>query len=181
MRRIIFVISILTPLILLADDLQTIRSWYKQVNDGIKLCIEKSPECSWYQNELIINKDMLGWRAVGNYKKTVNFWYDDDPAKCDECGEEGLGVLKKVEVKVDSEYKTWMEFLFKEGKLIFFYYKYERGEEQQQLRFYFREGILIEHKESVQPEGEFPAYSKKDNQKVLKMAMKYQQLFLNGF
>ena len=80
-----------------------IRNHYNDVNKLIINCQksnENSAACELYKNEISINSDNLTWPGSGKYTKKIIFWYDYPPGNCDECGENGINVLLKIEITV---------------------------------------------------------------------------------
>jgi len=125
------------------SDINNIRNQYGEINDLIEQCRNKEV-CALYQNTLEINSGNGSWRAVGTYSKNVTFWYNDDPDLCDECGENGIGVLRKIEIEEWSGvYKSSYEFLFSKGELIFYYLK-----NSDEYRYYFKNTMLIRYQEN---------------------------------
>lgn len=81
--------------------INAIRDHYNNVNQLINDCqksSENNEECALYKNEISINSDNLTWPGSGQYSKKIVFWYDYPPGNCDECGEKGINVLKKIEI-----------------------------------------------------------------------------------
>ena len=125
------------------SDIKNIRNHYVEINGLIEKC-NKEGECALYQNTIKINSNNGSWRAVGRYSKNITFWYEDDPKLCDECGENGIGVLRKIEIEEQSGvYKFNYELIFEKGNLIFYYSK--NGNE---YRYYFKKSMLIRYMEN---------------------------------
>jgi hypothetical protein len=130
--------------------IEDIRAHYKTIGKQIATCKQKKIDkpCSLYSNMCITNAGDLSWRASGNHKKEVQFWYEDSPRYCDECGKEGINVLKKV---ISSEQTglttTYKEWLYKAGNLIFYYIKIS-GEQTEEYRYYYQNDKLIKHIEA---------------------------------
>jgi hypothetical protein len=132
------------------EDVDYIRNLYKRVSEQIRLCNE-SETCYLYQNNLNFNTLGGEWRAVGNYSKKIIFWYTDDPTHCDECGQEGMDVLKKIEIEeISGLYPYHYELLFDKGNLVFYFL---RGESE--YRYYFRNSTLIRYMEGQQISTDF--------------------------
>ena len=178
MKKYFLSFILMSPVLIYAQSIQEIRSHYKAIADLIADC---ESECSLYKNELIVNSNNGSWRAVGTYSKSVEFWYTDDPTKCDECVLGGLSVLEKVVVReAGSTYKSLTELLFKNGVLIFCYRKNEDEEGLNEQRFYFEKGTLIRY----QLNGDVLTPSASDegmNRYIARQSDGYQKVFLNSF
>lgn len=154
------------------SDIENIRNHYKEVNDLIEEC-RKEEECNLYQNMIKINSNNGSWRGIGKYTKNITFWYNDSPKLCDECGKNGIGVLKKIEIEEWSGiYKFNYELIFDKGDMIFYYLKKE-----DEYRYYFKEAILIRYMENseVMPKDKIQNPTIESVKKKGKML---QQLFL---
>ncbi len=154
------------------SDIKNIQYHYKEISDLIEKC-RKEEECGLYQNTIKINSKNGYWRAVGIYSKNITFWYNDDPKLCDECGENGIGVLRKIEIEEWSGvYKFNYELLFEKGNLIFYYLK-----NSNEYRYYFKESMLIRYMEN----SEIFTKDKIQNstiETIKKQGRRLQQLFL---
>ncbi|MCR9249957.1 MAG: hypothetical protein NXI20_06010 [bacterium] len=138
--------SLVIPLLLYLNvfsqnsDIDAIRTHYTEIG-------KKSGNCEMdclYLNELKVNANDQPWRAVGNYEKTIQFWYNDDPKQCDECGTDGENVLIKVVIdESGSSYSIHQEYLYLEGDLIFHYHISEDENAKEEYRYYFKDQILI--------------------------------------
>lgn len=145
----IFFLSILTNLTnLTAQDIQHIRKQYSQYTAQISDCQDTGDECSLYCNTQTTNSLNQVWRGVGEYKSETKFWYDDNPSHCDECGIDGINVLKMVTSETYSSLvSVHEEWLFSEGKLIFYYLK-TIDEDTDEYRHYYEGDTLILYKEN---------------------------------
>ena len=164
------------------DAIDDIRAYYKTIGEQINACKKEGngENCALYSNLSITNTGGQTWRASGNYKKEVQFWYDDSPRLCDECGEGGINVLKKVICSEQSGLTTsYKEWLFKDGKLIFYYIK-SSGEQNEEYRYYYQNDVLIKHIESGNTMNGDDA-AKKYKEFILQKAKNLQQQFLLGF
>ena len=173
MKKLLFLIVLLLPLLTTAQDIQHIRSVYQDIAEQIEACT--SPEdCSLYKNTLVMNEMGASWRAVGNFSKTISFWYDDDPFNCDDCEDRGAEVLRKVTIEeVSGMAEYYSEYLYENGQLIFYFSRYE----EEELRLYFNDEQLIRYME-----GQDIKTDSSDQQSLVKSeAKRYQQLFISGF
>jgi hypothetical protein len=168
------------------DKVQSIRTLYQKVNESIAAC--KGEECSLFCNEVTVNSKNKSWRAVGIFKQNIQFWYSDQPEfykeSYPEQGENGVGALEKINVETKSTYKENKEFLFEEGKLVFFYYTYAYNQEpmqKQEYRFYFSNDQLIKFIATTSVAEKDRMYKEKDWKIVLSGAKEYQKLFLKTF
>ena len=145
MKKLIFALLLITQYQAFPQEseIQAIRKIYSETQNWIKECT--TPEnCSLYKNALVINEIGSEWRAVGNFSKTISFWYTDDAANCDDCGLEGRNVLRKIIVEeVSGIREYYYEYLYFEGELIFHYMK----DPEQEYRYYFFDEFLIRYME----------------------------------
>ena len=165
------------------DAINDIRTHYKIMEELIKACdkTSESTTCSLYNNINITNAGNEPWQVAGTYKKEVQFWYSDNPWKCDECGKDGIHVLKKV---ISSEQSgltiIYKEFLFQNGKLVLYFVKILGEKTTEEYRYYYQNDILIEHLESGNTmNGEEAA--KRYKEVILQKAKTLQEEFLLGF
>ena len=148
--KLLIITLFLSSYISLAQEtvIQDIRNHYQKTEQEINSCIgpDAKPEgCVLYQNTLQVNSNGQQWRGVGVYDKKTEFWYEDSPQHCDECGTDGINVLTKVIVTESSaSYTNRREFLYKNGKLIFVYVKVT-GESETEVRYYYSEDQLIRY------------------------------------
>lgn len=161
--------------------MQEIRTHYANIDELVRECETDTENCGLYQNELVVNTAGQDWRAVGSYKKTVEFWYTDDPTKCDECEKEGLSTLEKVIVReAGSTYTSLREYLYKQGELIFIYKKDDGEYGLEEMRYYYSEGILIRYQLNTDVL-DVSEVDQRLEQYLLKQSKNYQQVFLNSF
>ncbi len=129
-------------------DIQTeadIRKYYTEINKKITESIENGYEGPLYQNQTVINKNRKSWPAVGRYEETVDFWYDDDPNHISAKERNPKNVLLKVNMtRKAAGFQTSEEYLFKDGKLLFYYsYQVEEGS-MIETRLYFNiKGVIL--------------------------------------
>lgn len=168
------------------DKTQPIRTLYQKVNEAIAAC--KNNECEMYCNELVVNSKNNQWRAVGVFKKIIQFWYTDQPEfykeEYPEQGETGVGALQKVVIETKSTYRENIELLFDKGNLVFFYYNYAYNQEpteKQEYRFYFSNDQLVKFIANTAVSESDRTYKEKEFQIILDMAKEYQKLFLKSF
>ncbi len=166
------------------QDVQHIRDVYQEVNNQIKECKtaeEAGEPCGFYNSKIVINANNQPWRAVGNYKKHESYWHTDDPGMADMMEVNPASMLSKVSSQTNSTYELYEEYLFEDGQLIFYYYSYNYGDEgKEEYRFYFKDQQLISFVKKNETEDE-DTYSKEDAEKILKLADKKIQTFINMF
>ncbi len=165
------------------DAIKSIRSHYKNIGKQITACknTKENAACALYCNTNLTNSGNNQWRGSGNYKKEVQFWYTDSPKSCDECGEDGVNVLKKV---ISSEQAGtavyYKEFLYDKGKLVFYYIKISTKQQEEEYRYYYQNGVLIRHIESGNAmDGKEAA--KKYKELILQKSKLLQKEFLLSF
>ncbi len=130
-----------------------IRKHYTGVNKQITESIEQGFEGSLYNNQWVANKNGRSWPAVGIYTETTDFWYDDDPNHLPATERNPKNVLLKVNIiRKASHLMTNEEYLFKDGKLLFFYsHEGEEGNEWETRVYFNSKGIMF--KSSVKANG----------------------------
>lgn len=168
----------------------TIRSHYTEINKQIAESIKHGFEGPLYNNHWETNKNGRSWPAVGIYTETTDFWYDDDPNHLPASERNPKNVLLKVNVtRHSSHLYTSEEYLYKDGKLLFYFSS--EGEEGNawETRIYFNsKGIMF--KSSVKADGKELAVKDflKEEYKDLKPnattimmnGKKYQDLFVKS-
>jgi hypothetical protein len=190
MKRIFFLIFFCQSFFAAAQTEITIRNHYTEVNKQIAESIEHGYEGPLYNNQWITNKNGRSWPAVGIYKETTDFWYDDDPNHIPAIERNPKNVLLKVNVtRKSSHLMSNEEYLYKEGKLLFYYsHEGEEGNEWE-IRMYFNtKGVLF--KSSVKANGkeltakDFTTGEYKDLKPnpatIMAAGKKYQELFLKS-
>ncbi len=131
------------------DYIQEIKDYYDQVAKAIKICnsideIDKM-DCGLYKTELTVNSDGIDWGGSGNFSRMIEIWFDGDPKYCDQCGENGIGVVKKITMDEQSALNKYhYEYLYNNGRLIFHYEKqevvgYDGEEKKMEHRYYLDE------------------------------------------
>jgi hypothetical protein len=153
MKRFIFLALLFITLRSVAQTETDIRKHYNEVNKKITDAIEQGFEGPLYQNQLIINKNIKSWPAVGYYVDTINFWYDDDPNHLPASERNPKNVLLKVNTsRKASHLMTNEEYLYKDGKLLFYYsHEGEEGNEWETRVYFNSKGIMF--KSSVKANG----------------------------
>ncbi len=163
------------------NEVSEIRSYYNTIGKQIIQCKTDKENCQLYSNLNITNTGNLSWRASGTYKKEVQFWYNDSPRNCEECGKEGINVLKKVmSSEIAGLYTTYKEWLYKDGKLIFYYIK-TTGEKTEEYRYYYQDDSLIKHLETGNTIKSDDKSIKIYSEMILQKAKILQQQFLLNF
>lgn len=155
MKSLAFLIGVLLspPLLAQADNelIDRIRTYYAAVNSEISDSERSGREGVLYCSKIVINAHNASWRAVGNYKEEIEFWHSDDPAFVQELMDENpLAVLKKVSIRsATAARKTYEEYLFENGKIVFAFIDDKNGEEPLQQRYYFSDTELIQYRENT--------------------------------
>ncbi len=153
MKKILVSFLISWPVLLNAQTETQIRSHYTEVNKKITESIEQGFEGPLYNNQWVSNKNGKSWPAVGVYTETTDFWYDDDPNHLSALERNPKNVLLKVNIsRKASHLMTNEEYLYKDGKLLFYYsHEGEEGNEWETRMYFNTKGILI--KSSVKANG----------------------------
>lgn len=122
MNKIFLGILFLSSASTKAQTEKDIRIHYTEVNKQIAESIEHGFEGPLYNNHWETNKNGKSWPAVGLYSEITDFWYDDDPNHLPASERNPKNVLLKVTVtRHSSHLLTNEEYLYKNGKLIFFF------------------------------------------------------------
>jgi hypothetical protein len=138
MKRLVSFVLLLITLCSAAQTETIIRNHYTEVNKKISESIEQGFEGPLYQNQIVINKNGKSWPAVGRYNETVDFWYNDDPAHISPQERNPKNVLLKVNVTRHSLHlRTNEEYLYKNGRLLFYYSNMEEEGNQWEVRVYY--------------------------------------------
>jgi len=190
MKIIIILAALIFSLSAAAQTETEIRNHYTEVNNLIKESMENGFEGPLYSNEWTNNSNSRSWPAVGIYSETTDFWYDDPPDHISTSERNPKNVLLKVEIsRKSSHLMTNEEYLFKNGKLLFYYkYEGEEGQEWETRMYYNIKGILF--KSSVKANGkeltakDFLTEDYKDFKpnaiKTMNNGKKYQDLFVKS-
>lgn len=190
MKKLILTVLAGLPLLLYAQTETEIRNHYTEVNRRITESIEQGFEGPLYQNQWVSNKNGRSWPAVGLYNETVDFWYDDPPDHLPASERNPKNVLLKINiVRKSSHLMTNEEFLFKDGKLLFYYsHEGEEGNEWQTRVYYNSKGIAF--KTSVKANGKELAAKdflteeyrdfKPNPVHIMNQARKWQDLFVKS-
>lgn len=122
-----------------------IRNHYNQVNKKITESIEQGFEGPLYQNQWIVNKNGRSWPAVGLYNETTDFWYDDPPDHLPVEERNPKNVLLKINIRRKSSHlMTNEEYLFRDGKLLFYFsHEGEEGNEWETRVYFNNKGIAF--------------------------------------
>ncbi len=179
-----------TQLTISAQTETSIRTHYTEVNKQIEGSIEHGFEGPLYNNHWETNKNGKSWPAVGLYSEITDFWYDDDPNHLSAAERDPKNVLVKVNIsRKASHYMTNEEYLYKDGKLLFYFSS--EGEEGNawETRIYFNsKGVMF--KSSVKANGkeltakdltteEYKDFKPKPVT-VMTNGKKYQELFVKS-
>ena len=138
MKKLLFSFIVSFPLWLAAQTETAIREHYTDVNKQIAESMEQGFEGPLYNNQWVVNRNGKSWPAVGIYKETTDFWYDDPPDHIPAAERDPKKVLLKVNVsRRSSALVVNEEFLFKEGKLLFYYSSQGEEDNLRETRLYF--------------------------------------------
>ena len=190
MKKILLLLPVLLALTTAAQNISEIRQYYTEINTKITQSLEQGFEGPLYNNHWVTNHHNRSWPAVGNYSETTDFWYDDPPYHLPAEERDPKNVLVKVTMtRISSHLKADEEYLFKDGKLIFFFRKEAEEGKQWETRIYFdNQGAVI--KTSVKANNreltdkdflteEFRDF-RPDGVTVMEVAKKYQDLFVKS-
>ena len=187
MKKYIFFILAGHTLLANAQTEMEIRDHYQEVNKQIAESKKESYEGPLYCNEWTTNKNSKSWPAVGIYQETTDFWYNDSPDHLAPSDRNPRIVLVKVSVnRKSAELSTSEEYLYKNGKLVFFYSDQGEGGKEWETRVYFnakgmfKSSVKADGKELSPKELATTEYSdfKPRTAVVLKDGKRYQDLYL---
>jgi hypothetical protein len=190
MKKLLLFIFICSSLFVTAQTETSIRAHYTETNKQITESIEQGFEGPLYNNQWVNNKNGKSWPAVGLYAETTDFWYDDDPNHLSPSERNPKKVLLKVNIsRKSSHLGTNEEYLFKDGKLLFYYsHEGEEGSEWETRVYFNNQGVAF--KTSVKANGkelsakdllteEFKGL-KPNSAGIMANAKKYQDLFVKS-
>ena len=190
MRQVLLALFCYACLPAVAQTETQIREHYTSVNKQIAESIEQGYEGPLYHNQWTTNKDSRSWPAVGNYNETTDFWYDDPPDHLSAAERNPKNVLVKINItRKASHLSTNEEYLFKDGKLLFYYCQQgEEGNEWQTRAYFnskglmFRSSVKANGKELTAKELTTEEYKdfKPNGATLLMNAKKYQDLFVKS-
>ncbi len=187
MNKIVFILLSFLSLTALAQTESEIRAHYTDVNQQISQAAEQGYEGSLYQNQWVSNKNGKSWPAVGNYSEVVDYWYNDPPGHLPAEERNPRSVLLKINLRRQaSHYKLSEEYLFRNGKLLFYYAHEAEEGNVWETRVYFNDkGVMF--KSSVKAnDKELTAKEfltdefidlKPKSSRILSAARKFQELF----
>lgn len=153
MKTILLCFFISFTLLLQAQTETAIRNHYTDINKKIIESIEQGFEGPLYTNQWVTNKNGKSWPAVGIYTETTDCWYDDDPNHLPATERNPKNVLLKVNItRKASHLMTNEEYLYKDGKLLFYYsHEREEGNEGETRVYFTNKGVMF--KSSVKANG----------------------------
>lgn len=145
MRHLIFYLLLIIPFISPAQSESEIRKHYTDVNKKITESVEHGFEGPLYNNHWVTNKNGRSWPAVGIYNEITDFWYDDPPDHLPAAERNPKNVLLKINVSCKSSHlMAGEEYLFKDGKLLFFYlHEGEEGTEWETRVYFNNKGVAF--------------------------------------
>ena len=189
MKKILITILTCLPVFGFSQSENDIRKYYQDVNKQIQTSIDGGMEGPLYCNEMVLNKNMKSWPALGVYQDSSNFWYDDDPNHLSTKDRDPKVVLVKVTVnRRTASLVTTEEYLYKSGRLVFFFSS--EGEEgklrETRIWFYekgmFKSSVKADDKELTAKQLSSAEYAdfKPRTANIIKYAKNYQGLFLKA-
>lgn len=154
-----------------------IQKLYAETGAAIALG-QKGEAGGLYCNKLTLNDLSGSWRAVGNYAKTIVFWYSDQPEFAAAAGKKPEAALAKVEVRETAAAASiYSEFFFVDGGLAFFFRSEKAGAGLAgEERIYFKDG-----KPWLRLLGKEEPREARDATALLSEAAYWQRVFLLSF
>lgn len=190
MKKEIIFFLLLSPFFISAQSEIDIRKHYSEVNKQIAESIERGFEGLLYNNHWMTNKNGKSWPAVGLYTETTDFWYDDDPNHLPASERTPKNVLLKVTVsRKAAGFSSNEEYLYKNGKFLFYYSSQVEEGSMVETRLYFNnkevmfKSIVKANELELTSKDFFDADYKefKPNPAAVKAeAVKYQGLFIKS-
>ena len=189
MKKMLLLLFLCPSFFAFAQTETEIRNHYTEINKKISQSIELGFEGPLYHNQWVTNKNGRSWPAVGIYSETTDFWYDDDPNHLPASERNPKIVLQKVNItRKASALSTNEEFLYKNGRLLFYYsHEGEEGNEWEtrvyfNLKGVFKSSVKANGKELTVKELSTEAYKDFKPNPVFIQAhgKKYQDLFLRS-
>lgn len=190
MKPILLLIILACPLTTLAQTEQDIRKHYTEVNKQIESSVENGYEGPLFNNEWTHNKNGKSWPAVGLFSEKMNFWYEDDPNHLPAAERHPKNVLVKVNiVRTSSHLNTFEEYLYKDGRLLFFYSQLGEEGNAWATRVYFnnkgvafKSSVKLNDKELNAKDFLAEEYRdlKPNPAAIMNNAKKYQDLFVKS-
>lgn len=190
MRKILLALFCFTGFCAFAQTETQIREHYTDINKQITESLEHGFEGPLYNNQWVTNKNGRSWPAVGNYTETTDFWYNDPPDHISAAERNPKNVLQKINItRKASHLMSNEEYLYKDGRLVFYYsLEGEEGNEWETRVYFNTKGIVF--KSSVKANGkeltakDFLTEDYKDfkpnGAKLLLKGKKYQDLFVKS-
>lgn len=147
MRTLLFVLLITTASASFAQTETDIRKHYTEVNTRIEESVKQGYEGPLYYNEWVTNKYERSWPATGRYIETTGFWYDDPPDHMSAAERNPKNVLLKVTVSRKTvDFSANEEYLYKDGKLLFYYSRETEEGNEWETRVYFNtKGVMFKN------------------------------------
>ncbi|MBK7561632.1 MAG: hypothetical protein IPI68_08955 [Chitinophagaceae bacterium] len=189
MKKMLVFFFLCTSFFASAQTETEIRNHYNEINKKITESNELGFEGPLYHNQWVTNKNGRSWPAVGIYSETTDFWYDDDPNHIPASERNPKIVLQKVNInRKASALTTHEEYLYKNGRLIFYYsHEGEEGNEWETRVYFntkgmFKSSVKANGKELTANELATKDYKDFKPDPVLLMATgkRYQDLFLKS-
>ena len=190
MKKFFCLCLLLTSLLSIAQTETEIREHYQDVNKQIAASTEQSTEGPLYLNQWVANKNGHSWPALGRFEETTDYWYNDPPDHMNAKERNPANVLVKVNIRrIAYHLQTIEEYLFKDGKLLFYFR--QDGEEGKawETRCWFNNKAVM-FKSSVKLDGKELSkaelakdeyYDTRPNAVTIqKQAKNYQDLFVKS-
>jgi hypothetical protein len=189
MSKYFFTLLLILPLFSIAQTETDIRKHYQEVNKQITSSIQEGYEGPLYNNHWVSNKYGKSWPAVGIYTENTDYWYNDDPYHILASERNPKNVLLKVNVtRKSAAMTTTEEYLYQNGKLIFYYTLEGEEGNKMEARLYFnakglfKSSIKANDKELTSKEllSDTYRYFNPNPVGVLASSKNYQELFVKS-
>jgi hypothetical protein len=186
MKKIFFFVLLCPSVYAVAQTENDIRNHYQDVNKRVQESKEHGMEGSLYCNEWVTNKNSMSWPAVGIFQETTDFWYDDDPNHISVQERDPKTVLLKVVItRRSASLVTNEEYLYRNGRLVFYYSNESEEGKQWETRLWFntkgmfKSNVKANGRELTAKDLTAPEHSdaKPKPVSILKYGKLYQDLF----
>lgn len=149
MKIITLIAFVFTALIASAqhEKVLEIRNYYKDVKSHSEYAQPDS--ISYYSDQIIRNSGNMQWRAIGDFHDTLTFWYSDLMNAAYNNKNQNNDSTWALTLVTSSTQKSilnhYQEWLFKDGKLVFYFDKMMGYDEEStwEYRYYFNNNKLI--------------------------------------
>lgn len=160
-------------------EIEKIQRFYTEISQKIKVLEEDEEQArtgNLAVNELVINKANRSWAAVGNYRVTYRFFYQNR-------GEEPYptGLVKVTRTAEIAARRYFEEYVYNgAGALMFYFERSEDGEFPEERRVYFAGGKAIRLSEDKNTRDKLSAKDLETVRRILQNSSRLKDIFLKS-